>query len=92
MEPSVLVVGCKNPSLGVVPPFLQERKGVVGSRNDVLQAMWADWIRCVLRGSVGGVAVRKGRKEVRQRGFVVAKKSDGPCVETKLNGSGDFGC
>ena len=58
-----MVVGGKNTSLGVVPPFLQERKGVVGDRNDVLQAMWADWIRCVLSRSVGG-----GCSQIREEG------------------------
>ena len=65
---------------------------MVGGGNDVLQAMGANWIGCVLCGSVRGVAVRKGRKEVGQRGFVVAKESDGSCVKSKLNGSANFGC
>ena len=92
VEPTVLVVGGKDASLGVVPPFLQKRKGVVGGGNDVLQAVWANWIRCVLCGCVRGVAVGKGRKEVRQRGLVMAKESDGSCVKSKLNGSANFRC
>ena len=57
MEPAVLVVGGENASLGVVPPFLQKREGVVGSWDDVFQAVWANRISSVFCGSVGGVAV-----------------------------------
>ena len=49
---------------------------MVGDGNDVLQAMGANWIGCVFSGSVRGVAVRQGRKEVGQRGFVVAKEGE----------------
>ena len=92
VEPTVLVVGGENASLGVVPPFLQKREGVVGGGNDVLQAVWANRIRCVLCGCIRGVAVGEGRKEVRQGGFVMTKESDRSCVKSKLNGSANFRC
>ena len=91
VEPAVLVVGGENASLGVVPPFLQQRKGVVGGGNDVLQAVRADRIGFVLCGCIGEVAVGDGREEVWQRRFVVIEESDGSCVKSKLNSSADFG-
>ena len=91
VEPAVLVVGGEKASLGVVPPFLQQRKGVVGGGDDVLQAVRADRIEFALCGCIREVAVGEGREEVWQRRFVVIEESDGSCVKSKLNSSADFG-
>ena len=74
VEPAVLVVGGENASLGVVPPFLQKRQGVVGEGNDVLQAVWANGIRCVLCGCVRGLQSEKGGRKSGREGLSWQRK------------------
>ena len=90
MEPTVLVIGGENASLGALPPFLHEGEGVVGGGNDVFQAVWANWIACVFCGGIRGVVVREGRKKIRQGRLVMGEKSDGSCVKSKLNSSANL--
>ena len=58
VKPAKLMIRGENASLCVVPPFLQKRKGMIGGRDDVLKAVWANRISSVLCGGVGGVVAR----------------------------------
>ncbi len=41
----------------VVPPFLQKRERMIGGRDDVFKAVWANGIGQVFCSSVGGRVV-----------------------------------
>ena len=54
VKPAVWMVGRKNASLCVVPPFLHERERKSSRRNYVFKTMRANGKRKVLSGSIGG--------------------------------------
>ena len=54
VEPAMLMVGCEDAPLGMVPPFLKERERVIDGGVDVLKAVWANRIGEILCGGVGG--------------------------------------
>ncbi len=54
VKPTVWVIGGKDASLCVVPPFLHERERMVFRRNYGFKTMRANGKRKILSGSIGG--------------------------------------
>ena len=64
---------------------------MIGGRDDRLKTMWADRVVGALSGGVGGSVVGNWGQKIRQGGLILVKENDAPCVESELNGSGNFG-
>ena len=80
MKPAVGMIGGKDASLSVIPPFLEQWEGMICGRIDEFKAMRASRKSQVLSGSVVGGVFGKWRQEVGERGMVLVKECDGSCV------------
>ena len=64
---------------------------MIGVRDDMLKAMWADRVVGALSGGVGGSVIGYWGQKIRQGGLILVKEDDAPCVESELNGGGNIG-
>ena len=79
MKPEVGMIGGKDASLCVIPPFLEQWEGMICGRIDGFKATRASGKGRDLGGSVVG-SVGKWRQEVGEGGIVLVEECDGSRV------------
>ena len=79
MKPAMGMIGGKDASLCVIPPFLEQWEGMICGRIDGFKAMRASRKSRDLGGSVVG-GFGKWRQEVGEGGMVLVEECDGSRV------------
>ena len=80
MKPAVGMIGGKDTSLCVIPPFLKQGEGMICGGIDEFKAMRASRKSEVLSGSVEGGVVGEWRQIIGEGRMVLVKECDGSCV------------